>query len=130
MRFTALLLALLAGCASLEQNVDDAKASWFGATYDEVVLRWGTPQRSTQLAGNRYAYTWSSEEVVPRGALWPSIGIFGGSGGVGIGTGVTVGGLGGGELTRCERTLIFRDGRVAEQIWHGPPDYCAKFRRA
>jgi hypothetical protein len=68
-----------------------------------------------------------SEGVVSRGTLWPSIGIFGGSGGVGLGTGVTMGP--GGEFTRCERTLVFKDGRVVEQNWQGSAEYCSTFRR-
>lgn len=129
MRFIAVaLIALVTGCASFERDLNDARASWFGATYDEVVLRWGTPVRSTTLAEGRDAYTWVSEGAVSRGALWPSIGIFGGSGGVGIGTGVTVA-PGGGELVRCERTMVFRNGRVVEQSWQGPAEYCSTFRR-
>jgi len=129
MRVIALTLAfILAGCANFGRDLTEAKSSWVGATYDEVVLRWGAPARSTQLSGERYAYTWVSEGSVSRGTLWPSIGIFGGSGGVGVGTGVTVM-PGGGELARCERTLVFRDGRVTEQTWQGSPEYCASFRR-
>jgi hypothetical protein len=124
-----LMIVLAAGCASFEREVTDAKASWLGATYDQVVLQWGTPVRSTSLTEGRDAYTWVSEGAVSRGALWPSIGIFGGSGGVGIGTGVTVA-PGGGELARCERTLVFRNGRVVEQQWQGSAEYCSTFRRA
>lgn len=124
-----LVLVVMAGCASFERELNDAKASWFGATYDEVVLQWGTPVRSTSLTGGQDAYTWVSEGAVSRGTLWPSIGIFGGSGGVGIGTGVTVA-PGGGELARCERTLVFRNGRVVEQQWQGAAEYCSTFRRA
>jgi hypothetical protein len=122
------MLLTAAGCATLDHDVTDAKASWQGATYDEVVLRWGTPSRSTRLSQERYAYTWVSEGAVSRGAIWPSIGIFGGSGGVGVGTGVTVG-PGGSELARCERTLVFSDGRVVEQTWQGSAEYCSSFRR-
>jgi hypothetical protein len=82
------MLVFAAGCANFERDASDARASWSGATYDQVVLQWGTPVRSTSLADGRDAYTWISEGAVSRGALWPSIGIFGGSGGVGIGTGV------------------------------------------
>lgn len=126
---TVVVLIALAGCANLERDLSEAKSSWLGATYDEVVLRWGSPARSTRLSEDRYAYTWLSEGSVSRGTLWPSIGIFGGSGGVGVGTGVTVM-PGGGELARCERTLVFRDGRVVEQTWQGSAEYCASFRRA
>jgi hypothetical protein len=48
---------------------------------------------------------------------------------VGIGTGVMFR-SGGGEPVRCERTLIFKDGRVEEQTWQGPDEYCRDFRRS
>lgn len=133
MRFlaaAALLILALAGCAGTTPPADSgaARSSWQGATYDEVVQSWGVPARTTKLTDGRDAYTWVSETVAPRGALWPSIGIFGGSGGIGIGTGVTMG-PGGGELVRCERTLFFQNGRVVDQTWQGPADYCSSFRR-
>ena len=53
----------------------------------------------------------------------------GGTGGVGIGTGVSVGPGYGGELQHCERTLIFENARVVEQTWRGPEDFCSSFRR-
>ena len=124
-----ILLALAAGCANFERDLSDARSSWLGATYDEVVLQWGTPLRSTKLSEGRDAYTWVSEGVLSRGSLWPSIGIFGGSGGVGIGTGVSVM-PGGGEMARCERTLVFNRGRVVEQNWQGSAEYCSGFKRA
>ena len=128
MRVTALIVVLLAGCAAQGGGVTEARDSWLDATYDEVVLRWGTPARSTKLNDGRDAYTWVSQSTVSRGGVSPSIGIGVGSGGVGIGTGMIFG-SGGGELARCERTLIFKDGRVAEQNWEGPQEYCASFRR-
>ena len=123
-----LLLSLLAGCATPDAKVDEARTTWQGATYDEVVLRWGTPARSAKMSDGRDAYTWVSDKTVSRGGVSPSIGIGIGSGGVGIGTGMIFG-SGGGELARCERTLIFRDGRVDEQTWQGPADFCSSFRR-
>lgn len=132
MRFPLIALLFLAGCASTpEGDIGQARTSWQGATYDQVVSSWGTPVRSTKLSDGRDVYTWMSESITPsRATLFPSIGIFGGSGGVGFGTGVTMGaGGGGGELLRCERTLTFQAGRVVEQNWQGPADYCASFRR-
>ena len=132
MRFTAMAagLALLAGCASTPPgDINLARDSWQGASYDDVVRGWGAPARSTRMTDGRDVYTWVSETVEPRAAFFPSLGIFGGSGGVGFGTGVTMGSGGGGELVRCERTLIFSGGRVAEQTWNGPADFCASFRR-
>jgi hypothetical protein len=129
MRFTLVVLFLLAGCASTPQaDVTTAQSSWQGATYEDVVRSWGAPSRSTRLADGREAHTWVSETVAPRASIWPSLGIFGGSGGVGFGTGVTVG-PGGGELQRCERTLIVKNGHVVDQSWQGPGDFCGSFRR-
>ena len=132
MRFLLITLVFLAGCASTPGgDVGPARTSWQGATYDDVVSNWGTPVRSTRMTDGRDVYTWISESITQsRSALFPSIGIFGGSGGIGFGTGVTMGGGGAGsELLRCERTLIFQNGRVAEQNWQGPPDFCSSFRR-
>jgi len=129
MRIIPLIVLLLAGCASPGGEFAEARDSWEGATYDQVVLRWGTPARSTKLTDGSNVYTWISESVGTRGRVSPSIGIgIGSGGGVGIGTGVMFGSAGG-EPVRCERTLIFREGRVAEQTWQGPQEYCNTFRR-
>lgn len=122
------IFIILAGCATARVHSDAARDSWRGATYDEVVSRWGAPSRSTTLTDGRPAHTWVSESTSSRGSVYPSIGIFGGSGGVGVGTGVTVG-PGGYEQVRCERTLIFSTGRVVEQHWEGSADYCNEFIR-
>lgn len=131
MRYLILsLAALLGACAGTPQgDIGAARNTWHGATYDEVVARWGVPARSTRLSDGRDAYTWVSETVVSRGAIFPSLGIFGGGhGGVGFGTGVTVG-PGGGELQRCERTLFFQNGTVVDQTWEGSPDFCSSFTK-
>ena len=123
-------ISFLAACAT--PGVGDtvsARGSWQGAAYEDVVRSWGAPARSTRLPDGRDAHTWVSESVTSRGSIWPSLGIFGGSGGVGFGTGVTFGGPGYGDLQRCERTLFFEQGRVVEQSWQGPGDYCTSFRR-
>jgi hypothetical protein len=127
MRFIALIAVLLAGCAT-SPELGEATDSWYGATYDEVVLRWGTAVRSTKLNDGRDVYTWVSESSGTRARAQPSVGIGFGSGGVGIGTGVMFG-ASGGEPQRCERTLIFKAGRVDEQNWQGPAEYCKTFRR-
>ena len=124
----ALAVLFLAGCATSVVDFAAARDSWNGATYDEVVLRWGAPMRSTKLTDGRDVYTWVSEGAASRGSVYPSIGISGGSGGVGIGTGVIFA-SGGGESVRCERTLIFKEGRVVEQNWQGPAEFCSGFRR-
>lgn len=127
MKITPLILLVLAGCAST--GTVGPQSGWDGATYDEVVRAWGTPARSTQLTDGSNVYTWVSEGVGTRGRVSPSVGIgVGSGGGVGIGTGVMFG-SGGGEPVRCERTLIFREGRVAEQNWQGSAEYCSSFRR-
>ncbi|HKW36224.1 MAG TPA: hypothetical protein VJO54_00275 [Burkholderiales bacterium] len=128
MRFALAISLVLAGCAA-SGPASGPESGWNGASYDEVVRAWGTPARSTKLTDGSNVYTWVSEGVGARGRVSPSIGIgIGSGGGVGIGTGVTFG-SGGGEPVRCERTLIFRDGRVAEQKWQGSAEYCESFRR-
>jgi hypothetical protein len=127
MRLLPLILVLVAGCASGPSA--GPENGWNGASYDDVVRAWGTPARSTKLTDGSNVYTWVSEGVGTRGRVSPSIGIgMSSGGGVGVGTGVTFG-SGGGEPVRCERTLIFREGRVAEQNWQGPSEYCDTFRR-
>lgn len=134
MKTGALFVVLLAGCASLATDVNVARNSWHGATYEAVVSRWGTPVRRTTLADGREARTWVSEDAIPGGTSFPTIGVVGGSGGVGVGVGAgLVMGLPGmdarGGQVRCERTLFFRDERVVEQLWQGDPGYCSTFRR-
>src|ERR671918_2948473 len=87
MRFYAIFLVFLAGCASTPQGAGDigsARGSWQGAAYEDVVRSWGAPARSTRLPDGRDAHTWVSESVASRGSIWPSIGVFGGSGGGGV----------------------------------------------
>ena len=133
MKAGTLLVVLLAGCASVGTDVNVAKDSWQGATFDAVVSRWGTPARSTTLADGREARTWVSVDAASGGTYFPSVGVYGGSGGIGVGTSVTMGlpgmGAGGGQV-RCERTLFFRDERVVEQLWQGHAGYCSTFRRS
>ncbi len=132
MKFGTLFVILLAGCASTGVDVNVAKDSWHGATYDAVVSRWGTPTRSTTLADGREARTWVSDDAGRGGSYFPSVGVFGGSGGMGVGGSVIMGlpgmGMGGGQV-HCERTLFFRGERVVEQLWQGHAGYCSSFRR-
>lgn len=128
---TTLLAALLsAGCATMNGDIAPVRNAWMGASYEEVVSRWGTPVRSTSFNDGRMVYTWVSEGTTSRNSIWPSIGIAGGRGGVGVGVGV---GVGGGSYSEapvtCERTMIFQKGRVVDQTWYGPTDFCSTFRR-
>ena len=123
----ALLTALMAGCATMA-DMDRAKRTWQGATYDQVVSQWGVPERQTTLSSGSQVYTWTAERG---GGGYPaSVGVFGGSGGVGVGIGLPLPGMGGGELQQCERTLTFSAGRVVDQMWQGHPGFCSTFERA
>lgn len=128
MKAAALIIVLFtAGCATFDADVVGAKDTWAGARYESVVSQWGTPVRSETMSDGRDVRTWVSEGA-GGGSFYPSIGIFGGSGGVGVGTGVTMG-PGGGQYARCERTLFFRDARVIDQLWQGNARFCSTFKR-
>lgn len=121
-------LALLYGCATTA-DMDKAKDTWVGSTYDDVVARWGAPSRQTTLSDGAQVNTWVAERG---GGGYPaSAGVFGGTGGGGIGISIPLPGMGGGggEYQRCERTLTFRKGRVVEQLWQGHPGFCSTFTR-
>jgi hypothetical protein len=129
-RLLAALAIALAGCATTEQRLGEVKDAWQGASYDEVVARWGPPARSAELSDGRRSHTWVSEEVpISGGGPSVGVGVFGGSGGSGVGVGIgfpfgmTV------NRASCERTLTFRDGTVVEQSWTGDPGYCSFFKR-
>src|SRR2546430_1062356 len=96
MRIATLMVALLAGCATSGGELTEARDGWDGATYDEVVLRWGTPVRSTKLSDGRDVYTWVSESVGSRGSSAVGFGIGGGGGGgKSVGTRIMFGSGGG-----------------------------------
>lgn len=105
------------------------RQAWQGASYDDVLRAWGTPARSATLSDGRDERTWISEIDRSRGLVYSTVGVFGSSGNVGVGVGVGSSAPYGSELQRCERTLIFADGRVEDQAWTGPDDFCATFRR-
>jgi hypothetical protein len=123
--------ALLAGCVSVEQEFNQVKDAWQGASYEEAVSRWGPPARSATLPDGSQAHTWVSQQVpVSGGGPQVGVGVYGGSGGSGVGVGI---GFPFGMTVRpesCERTLTFRDNVVVEQGWTGDPGYCSFFRRA
>jgi hypothetical protein len=128
---TGLLAALLGACATVH-DVDQAKSSWQGATYEEVLRAWGAPSTSTQTNDGRYWYTWVSPAAAqPGSSVGFSLGgiSFGGHSatGVGVGTSIPVGSPPAPES--CQRTLIFQNGVVVDQSWTGPPSMCADFKR-
>jgi hypothetical protein len=122
--FMLAALAVLAGCATTA-DVDKARASWNGATYDEVVAAWGQPASQTTLKDGLQGYTWISQS----GGYGPSVGAYGGSGGGGVGISLPLPGMGGMVSGHCQRTLGFKDGRVVDQIWQGTTQYCSIFGR-
>ena len=123
-RLTILGLVLIAGCVTTA-DVDNAKKSWHGATYEEVVKAWGQPVSESTLADGSRSATWVSAS----GGEGSSVGAWGGSGGGGIGISLPLPGMGGTVSGRCERTLNFKGGRVADQIWQGTTRYCSIFSR-
>ncbi len=130
----AVTLALALGaCASATvEDVNKARDSWQGATYEDVLRAWGAPARSTTTADGRYWYTWVTESSVqPSSSVGIGIGGMriggGGSTGVGVGMSTPVGSPD--PPARCERTLVFDKGRVVDQSWVGPPSMCADFKR-
>jgi len=123
--YPLLALVQLAGCAT-PADVDRAKASWHGATYDEVVAAWGQPVSQTALKDDLQGYTWESQSA---GYGSSSVGAYGGSGGSGIGISLPLPGMGGLASGHCQRTLGFKDGRVVDQIWQGTTQYCSIFSR-
>ena len=101
----ALAASVIAACASTDEFAA-ARESWRGATYDQVVMAWGTPSQSSVDS-----HTWLSDDSAPRVQ---------GSGGVG---GMIY------AAARCDRTLAFRDGRVVDERWVGDAEYCKRFAR-
>jgi hypothetical protein len=113
-RFLAALAASgIAACAAMDSELTAARESWRGATYEEVVAVWGAPARSVK-SGSRDNHTWTTEDRVARS---------GGSGGAG---GVVFAADGG---KRCDRTLVFSQGRVVNENWAGDPGLCKRFAR-
>lgn len=123
----------MASCATLEQELSEAKNSWQGASYEEVVARWGAPARSTTLADGRQTHTWVSQEAPVVYGGGPQIGVgvgvgSGGRSGVGIGVGFPFGGTAS-RAASCERTFTFDKGTLVDQSWIGDPAYCRYFKR-
>jgi hypothetical protein len=119
-----LALTLLAGCGTLA-DVEKAKRSWQGATYDEVVARWGQPVSQSEGPDGAQVYTWYSEHA----GGGSTVGAYGGSGGGGVGISMPLPGFGMGATGHCQRNLSFKDGRVVDQVWQGTTNYCSIFDR-
>jgi len=124
----------LAACATTDPEVDAARQTWRGASYDDVVAAWGPPNRIDK-SGPQEKHIWVTEGRVerPRSTIGFGVGMGGGRGNVGVGVGV-----GGGQVlstsvepVRCERALIVSEGRVVgEGEWTGDPGWCRSFARA
>ena len=125
---TLLALAFLGSCATMA-DVEKAKGTWHGATYDDVVARWGPPTRESGLPDGAQVYSWASESGGGGFYSGSSVGVYGGSGRGGVGISLPLPGMGGGGPQACDRSLTFRNGRVVDQIWLGPPNYCSIFGR-
>jgi hypothetical protein len=127
-RLAVALAVLLTACATAEK-MNEARDSWQGESYEEVLRAWGAPARSTKTPDGRDWHTWVTE-AYPQGGSSVGFGVGGGvgrGGGVGIGIGMPIGSPPPPE--RCERTLIVVDGKVAESHWSGPPSMCVGFRK-
>jgi hypothetical protein len=125
------LAVLLTACVTAK-DMEEAEQSWFGASYEDVLRAWGAPHRSTKTPDGRDWHTWVAEGgPQPGSSVGFGIGGMnvgrGGGVGVGVGMGVPIGSPPPPE--RCERTLIFTEGRVVEQHWNGPPTLCAPLKR-
>ena len=127
MKFGIFLVAALVGCATADPAQE--KQAWLGASYDEVVARWGQPASGERLPDGVEVRNWVSEAPALGGGTSISIGgvSIGRGGGVGVGVGVPIGSPP--PPVRCERTLYFRDAHVIDADWSGPADYCGTFRR-
>jgi hypothetical protein len=127
--------SILLVCLSLASCATDPakeREAWQGATYDEVAGKWGPPAHSSKTADGTDVHVWVSQSpsAQPRSSI--GVGIFGGSGGgfgLGGGAGVSIPVGESGEPDRCERRMYFRDARVVDQEWLGPPAYCSLFSR-
>jgi len=57
----AIVLGLALGACATAADVDKARNSWQGASYEEVLRVWGAPARSTTTADGRDWHTWGTE---------------------------------------------------------------------
>jgi hypothetical protein len=113
------------GCASTEPELVAARDSWRGAPYDDVVKAWGPPDKSA-TKGGRETHTWVARDGVPTPGLHGGAVV---SGGIGGGAGGALFGPPSEQTAVCERVLVFSAGRVVEQTFNGPPDFCKRFNK-
>src|SRR5690349_24398965 len=104
--FAPLAVALALGACATAADVEKARASWQGATYEDVLRAWGARARSTTTTDGRYWYTWVTESYAqPSSSVGIGIGGMriggGGSTGVGVGMSTPVGQPE--PAARCER---------------------------
>ena len=128
------LFLLAAACATLEQETAETRKRWEGATYDDVVKRWGAPARSATLQDGAQVHTWVADNQTRYVGGGPTVGVgaFGGSHGRGGGVGFSFpfgSSSSAVETTRCERNFTFRNGVLAQQSWVGDPAFCNTFTR-
>ena len=131
-RSLAILFTVALTACATQADMDHARDSWQSASYEDVLKAWGAPERSTRTSDGRDWYTWSRYGSPSAGS---SVGVgvgrstFGGGGisGVGVGVGMPIGTPPPPE--KCERTLVFSDGKVVEQHWNGPPSLCADLKK-
>jgi hypothetical protein len=109
---SAAAVVAVAACASMDGELAAARESWRGATYEQVVMAWGTPSQS-----GKDSHTWLTDDSLPQAQR------------SGSGVGGVVFGAPSGTTARCDRMLAFRDGRVVEQRWSGDPGFCKRFAR-
>jgi hypothetical protein len=124
----ALLLLMLAACA----NIAEDRATWYGATPEEVRAAWGAPASTSKLPDGAEVQTWVNETPSSSGtSVGVGFGIFRSSGnvGVGVGTGVSVPVGGPPPPLRCERRMTFREGKVFDVQFTGEPRACSGYQR-
>src|SRR5438445_4286332 len=128
----AVALALGLGACATVEDVNKARDSWQGATYEDVLRAWGAPTRSTKTADGRDWHTWVTESYAQPGS---SVGIgvggmrIGGGGGVGVGVGVGVPAGTPAPPPRCGGAQALERGKIVDQSWAGPPGLCDDVRR-
>lgn len=99
------------------------RSAWKGASFQDVVSHWGAPANTTQLEDGRQAYTWVDQEPSIK-VMLPTTSPSAANNGENQPLPES-GKLG----AACWRTLVFENGKVTQQTWHGPSTYCSNFAR-